>query len=281
MTKNPPSTTSRAPQAATAEAAAVARAYLPAWWPEALLDGLCLALFMLSAAGFCALLEGTGSPVRAAIASPTLRRTLMGLAMGATAMALIHSPFGKRSGAHFNPATTLTFARLGRVGFGMTVGYVLAQFAGGVAGLALARALFGPVVASPEVHWVVTRPGAFGLLWAFLAETTMTFALMSIVLRVSQSRWNRHTAACVAILVATYITLAAPISGMSMNPARTFASAFLAGDLSHFWLYATAPLLGMLLAAEWFVRAHGGPAIRCAKLHHENGARCMFRCRWG
>jgi aquaporin Z len=67
---------------------------------------------------------------------------------------------------------------------------------------------------------------------------------------------------------------------MSLNPARSFASALLAADFTAFWIYCAAPPLGMLLAAEWFVRARGAAAVRCAKLHHDNRERCAFRCRW-
>ena len=244
----------------------------------ALLDGALLGVFMLSAGLFGALLEAANSPVHEAIDAPLLRRALMGLAMGGTAVLLIRSPLGQRSGAHMNPATTFTFWRLGRVPAAVAVSYVLAQFAGGALGILLAAWLV-PAVATPEVHYVVTRPGAFGLTAAFAAEVAMTFVLMSVVLRVSQSRrWNRHTASFAGGLVALYITFEAPISGMSMNPARTFASAFAARDFTAFWLYLAAPLLGMSLAAELFVRR--GRRTHCAKLHHANETACPFRCGW-
>jgi aquaporin Z len=79
------------------------------------------------------------------------------------------------------------------------------------------------------------------------------------------------------ILIAIYITLEAPLSGMSMNP-RTLASAIPAQNWTALWVYFTAPLLGMLLAAEVYVRWKGRSAVRCAKLHHNNNKRCIFRC---
>lgn len=249
---------------------------------EALLDGLGLGLFMVAAAVFATLLEHPGSPLHQQLSGPSLRRVLMGLLMGIVAVALIHSPLGKRSGAHLNPATTLTFLRLGRVPPRMALCYAGAQFAGGVAGLWLASLVLGSAIAVPEVNWVATQPGCCGIAAAFLAELAMTFVLMSIVLRISQNRrWNRWTGLVVGTLIALYIAVEAPVSGMSMNPARSFASALLAGDPAVLWLYFVAPPAGMLLAAEWFVRAHGTAAVLCAKLHHDNGARCAFRCRWG
>ena len=91
---------------------------------------------------------------------------------------------------------------------------------------------------------------------------------------------NRFTGLCAGILVATYITLEAPLSGMSMNPARTFGSAVSAQLWTALWIYFVAPPLGMLLAAELSVRRHGAQSVLCAKLHHHNTRRCIFHCRY-
>src|SRR5262245_25288441 len=99
-----------------------------------------LGLFMISACAFTVLLEHPASPVCAALPDAFLRRALMGLAMGTTAVAIIYSPWGKRSGAHINPATTLTFLRLGKVRAVDAVGYVAAQFSGAFAGCLVAGA---------------------------------------------------------------------------------------------------------------------------------------------
>ena len=84
-------------------------------WREYLIEAAGLGLFMVSAAAMTTLLEHPASPVRLALPDPILRRILMGLAMGLTAASLIYSPWGRRSGAHFNPAVTLTVLRLGKV----------------------------------------------------------------------------------------------------------------------------------------------------------------------
>lgn len=244
-------------------------------WPEVLIEASLLGLFMLSASTFGVLLEHPRSPVRAALDAPLARRALMGLAMGLTAVALIYSPLGKRSGAHMNPAVTLTFLRLGKVARADALLYVLAQFAGGIAGMALAALLFGPLLAAPSVNYVVTL-GAHGAGVAFAAEVGIAFLLMSVVLRVSSSRHERWTGACAGVLVALYITFEAPLSGMSLNPARSFGSALAAGQWMHFWVYLAAPLAGMALAALVYTRARGVPPVHCAKLHHANRYRCIF-----
>jgi aquaporin Z len=99
---------------------------------------------------------------------------------------------------------------------------------------------------------------------------------MSVILHVSNNtRLHKLTGLCAGALVAAYITLEAPISGMSMNPARTFASAVPAQYWASLWLYFTAPLIGMLAGAEAYLRSRS-PHIGCAKLHHQNSKRCIF-----
>jgi aquaporin Z len=112
-------------------------------WPEYLMEALGLGLFLMSAGGFATLIGAERSPVRAAVPSDLARRGLMGVAMGLTAVVNIYSPWGRRSGAHLNPATTLTFWRLGKVPGRDAVFYVAAQFAGGILGAVYIGALLG------------------------------------------------------------------------------------------------------------------------------------------
>ena len=107
-----------------------ARRALASHWPEYLLEALGLGLFMISACAFTVLLEHPASPARQVIDDGLLRRFLIGIAMGLTAIALIYSPIGKRSGAHMNPAVTFTFWRLGKVQAWDAVFYALFQFIG-------------------------------------------------------------------------------------------------------------------------------------------------------
>jgi aquaporin Z len=240
------------------------------------MEALGLGLFMVSACGFGTLLEHPGSPVRAAIPDPLARRALMGLAMGATAVALIYSPWGQRSGAHLNPSVTWTFWRLGRVGTPDAIGYTAAQLGGGTLGVALMGALLGPALADPAVRFVVTRPGEPGVAAAFLAETAISFGLMSVVLQTSgRPRLMRYTGLFAGSLVALWIVVEAPLSGMSMNPARTFGSSLAARDWTAWWLYVVAPPLGMVAAAEVY-RLAGRARHGCAKLHHPTHVRCHF-----
>lgn len=248
-------------------------------WPEYLMEAAGLGLFMVSAAVATTLLEYPVSPLHEAFPDPTIRRVLIGVAMGMTAIALIYSPWGARSGAHLNPAVTLTFLRLGKIQGVDALGYVVGQFIGGTVGLLMTAAVIGMAVRHPSVNYVVTVPGQAGSAVAFLAEIIISFGMMLIVLVTSNHhRLRVWTGLFAGALVASFIAIEAPLSGMSMNPARSFASAFPADIWSAFWIYLTAPLAGMLLAAECYVRARGAHGVLCAKLHHHTGCRCIFRC---
>jgi aquaporin Z len=248
-------------------------------WPEYLMEAAGLGLFMLSACAFATLFGHPASPVLQAIADPIVRRLLMGMAMGLTAVGIIYSPWGQQSGAHLNPSVTLSFFRLGKVELCDALFYVMAQFTGGIGGVLLAAVLLGQVLAHPAVNYVATAPGMAGTGIAFLAESGMSFVLMSVVLRVSNTPYlARFTGLFAGALVATYITLEAPLSGMSMNPARSFGSALAAQLWTALWIYFIAPPLGMLTAAEFYRRQQGVHAVICAKLHHHNRKRCIFRC---
>jgi aquaporin Z len=248
-------------------------------WPEYMIEGFCLGMFMISACVFSALLEHPASPLRVNMMNGDVRRFVVGVAMGVTAAFLIYSPLGQRSGAHMNPATTLTFYRLGKVERWDAVFYLLSQFAGGVLGVLASFAVIGGALAHHDVNFAITRPGMRGGAVAFAGEMFITFLLMTVILNVSNSRkFARFTGLAAGTMVMLFITFEAPLSGMSMNPARSFASDFVGMQWQGLWIYFTAPLIGMLTAAEVFVRTRGLHAVICAKLNHSGNARCIFRC---
>jgi glycerol uptake facilitator-like aquaporin len=188
-------------------------------WPEYLMESAELGMFMISACFFTALLEYPASPALRLIPNSFVRNALIGLAMALTAASIIYSGWGKQSGAHMNPAMTLTFFRLGKV-----------------------------------------EP------WDALFYVS--------------KKWAPYTGLFGGALIASYITFEAPLSGMSMNPARTLGSALLAKSFDALWLYFVAPPIGMLAAAEVYVRLRSIHAVHCAKYHHNNNKRCIFRCRF-
>lgn len=256
-------------------------AALKAHWPEYLMEALELGIFMISACAFSVLLFHPASPVSKSIPDQMLKRVVMGLAMGSTAVAIIFSPIGKRSGAHFNPSVTLTYFRLGKISRWDAACYIAFQFTGAVGGVLVAALILGNLVAHRSVNYSATLPGPSGTARAFIAELLISFILMSVILTVSNTkRLSRWTGLFAGALVAIYISIEAPISGMSMNPARTFGSAAVANMWTSLWIYFTAPPLGMLLAAEIYTRLKPSHGVACAKLNHYNNARCIFRCNF-
>jgi aquaporin Z len=245
-------------------------------WPEYLIEASALGLFMVSAGLVVVLIESAGSPIRSLLPNPGLRRALVGLAMGLTAIALIYSRWGQRSGAHMNPAVTLTYLLLGRIRRWDAAFYIGAQFVGGVAGVALVLVVAGSAFSSAEVNYVATMPGSAGVGAAFMTEVAMSALMMFTVLTVSsRPRLAAYTGVFAGALVALFITVGAPLSGMSMNPARSFASAYPAGLWQHLWVYFTAPVLGMTLAALLRRALPGLGPLPCAKLVHPDDVRCI------
>jgi aquaporin Z len=128
---------------------------------------------------------------------------------------------------------------------------------------------------------VVTVPGPGGEITALFAEAAISFFLMTAVLIVSNTpRVARFTGWVAGMLVASFITFEAPLSGMSMNPARTLGSAVAAGEGTALWVYLAAPPLAMLAAAALYRAALVplGRKVYCAKLYHDSDSPCPFRC---
>ena len=245
--------------------------------PEYAAEAFGLGLFMVSACGFAILFFHPASPALQWIPGVLGRNLAMGAAMAVTLLVNVYGPWGQRSGAHLNPAVTLTFYRLGKVAGGDLPGYVVAQFLGGLAGTGIAVLIFGSRLADPSVNYVATVPGPDGVVVAFLAELAITFGLMLVILHVaSTAALSRYTGMIAAVLVGLYIAFEAPYSGMSMNPARTVGSAVYAHVWTGLWLYFVAPPLGMLAAAEVYLRLRGTTARLCAKLYHTDRVRCIF-----
>lgn len=248
-------------------------------WPEYLIEAWCLGAFMVSACFFGVLLFHPASPT--AGLSFNTRNTLMGAAMGLTAVGIICSPWGKRSGAHFNPVVTLVFLRLGKIERIDAAFYILSHFLGGIAGVLFSWLILGDLLATEGVMFVITVPGGDGVAAAFFAEVIISFLMMTMILNTSNSaKWSRLTPYFVGLLLATFIAVESPISGTSLNPARTFATAAFANVWNGWWIYFTAPMIAMFTAAEIFVRARGLKAVLCPKLRHNGKAQCIFRCSY-
>ncbi|MFE9425786.1 MIP/aquaporin family protein [Kitasatospora sp. NPDC006697] len=212
---------------------------------------------------FLLVLVAAGGGVAMTLSHGAVGHAAAAIAPGAMVLALVYS-LGETSGAHLNPAVTLAFAARGDFPWRRVPGYLLAQLAGATAASGLLRALFGTAgrlgASAPE-------PGV-GDGAVFVLELVLTLGLVTVVLGTASGARNiGHNA---AIAVGSYVALAGlwagPLSGASMNPARSLAPALVAGHLDGLWIYLAGPLLGALLAVPlaWLLRGAPSPAAALA-----------------
>ena len=215
-------------------------------------EALGLAIFMVSACFFSGVLFGHNGLLVAAIPD-TLRIILLGILMGLTALFIFYSPFTSPSGSHINPAVTLAFLRVNKIGGWDSFFYIIFQVTGGTVTVYIMAYLMGANLTGAPLHDVATVPGKYGSTAAAVTEILMAFIMMSMVLFTSDhSVLKKYTRIIAACLVCAFVITAGSISGFGMNPARSFASALPANIWTSFWIYLFMPLAGMLGAAECY-----------------------------
>jgi aquaporin Z len=245
---------------------------------EYAIEAICLGAFMVVATIVTTIFQLPNSPVHQAIADPLLRRFLIGVIMALTSMSIVYSPLGMRSGAHLNPSVTLTFWRLKKIRSIDACFYILAQALGAILGIWFAGILIGMAIADPAVNYIATVPSSAGEFGAFWVEFLLSLGMMTLILQISNHpKLSRLTGVFCGMLLVVYIAIAAPISGVSMNPARSLGSAIPAQAWHGFWIYCVAPPIGMLLAAELYLRT-GKKKTRsqlCCKLCPNSSTPCL------
>lgn len=206
---------------------------------------------------FFLVVAAAGAPMVAQAYSGTVTLAMAVVAPGLMVMAVILF-MGRVSGAHLNPAVTLAFAGRGDFPWRRVPGYVIVQILGAITAALLLTALVG--VSS---SYGGSYPGAStSPLTAMLVEMLLTFGLVSVILGTASGAQSVGMFA--AIGVGGYIALAglwaAPLSGASMNPARTLGPNLVGGDLGPYWVYAVGPILGAALAIglAFILRGRGG-----------------------
>ena len=210
---------------------------LPAW----------LAPCLAEAVGtFALVFAGCGAIMIDSLSRGEITHVGVGLVFGLVIAAMIYAT-GHLSGAHLNPAVTLGFALARHFPWGRLLGYWLAQVAGALLAALALRLLLGNVA-----HLGATQPmGAGGAWQSFGFEAILTFLLMFVIMAVATDTRAVGQAAAIAIgaTVGLEALFAGPISGASMNPARSLAPALVSGSWTGLWVYLTAPFLGAALAA--------------------------------
>jgi len=222
-------------------------------WIHYLQEALGLAIFMISACFFAAMLEAKNSTLHLAIHSSFIRTVIMGLLMGATALFIFYSPWTSPSGSQINPAVTLSFFRIGKMCPWDVLFFILFQFAGGTLAVYAMQLILGSKLTSLPVNSVATVPVG-GNLPALITEFFIAFVTMILVMFTSHhKKLKNYTRIFAGCLVCTWVIVAGPISGFGMNPARSFASALPAHIWTAFWIYLFVPIAGMLSATEIFL----------------------------
>ena len=212
---------------------------------------------------FLLVVVAAGAPVVDAVSHGQVPLDAQVVAPGLMVMAIIYF-MGMVSGAHLNPAVTLSFAARGNFPWSRVPGYVVAQLIGAAAASLLLRALFGTV---GQLGATLPGPG-ISTTTALVIEALLTLGLVSVILGTASGA--RNVGANAALAVGGYIALAglwaAPINGASMNPARSFGPELLAGDWTSWWAYVAGPIAGGLLAVgiAWVLRGPPSPAADVA-----------------
>jgi len=208
---------------------------------------------------FALTMVAAGGPTIAAASGAGLGGAAQVVAPALLVMAMIYA-LGPLSGAHFNPAVSLAFALRGDFPWRWVPGYVIVQFLGATAAALLLRALFGLAG-----HLGATLPH-HGAMTSMLMELILTFFLLTVILATAANyKVVGHNAAlAVGGMIALDGLFAAPISGASMNPARSLGPAVVSGQLGDLWIYLVGPILGAVIAVgtAWLLR---GPGNQYAK----------------
>ncbi len=186
---------------------------------------------------------GTGACVVNEITSGTITHVGIATTWGLVVMSVIYA-LGEKSGAHINPAVTIAFAVNKNFPVKQVAPYIISQVAGALAASMLLKLLF-----PASVLLGATLP-AGSELQSFVLEFILTFILMLVVINVAKGSKEQGLFAGIAIgsVVLFEAMFAGPISGASMNPARSLAPAVVSGNLQHIWVYLTAPVLGAVTA---------------------------------
>ena len=192
---------------------------------------------------FALVFAGTGAIIINDVSGGTITHVGVALTFGLVVLAMIYT-LGDISGAHLNPAVTLGFCSARRFPARDVLPYILAQCAGALLASGILKLLF-----PAHQNLGATHP-AGSAMQTFVLETVLTFLLMFVVLNVSTGAKEKGVTAGIAIgaVIGLEAMFAGPITGASMNPARSFAPALLSGHMADLWIYLAAPVLGALVA---------------------------------
>ena len=226
-------------------------------------------LFAETLGTFCLVFVGTGAITVNELYGGALSHLGVAMSFGLIVLAMIYT-VGDVSGAHLNPAVTLGFVAARRMSFAPALGFIGAQLIGALAASLLVFLLFSEYSSTEPLSSALTLGATSpsgSLFQAFLMEVVLSFILMFVILGVSTGAKEKGITAGLAIGM-TVLLLAlfgGPVTGASMNPARSLAPALVSGELGALWLYMLAPITGALIAVA---------SCRLTRVGCEQGACC-------
>jgi aquaporin Z len=223
------------------------------------------ALLLIVGLSLVILMFGDGSPMTEFIPNLKLRQSITGFLFGGTGALIAVSALGKESGAHVNPAVTMSFLLFKKISTKVAIIYVAAQLLGAILGTA-PMLLWGQLGRS--ISFGATLPGeGYTMQEALLGEMITTFTMVSLLIIFLGFRQTRaYTPSLFPFLYAIMVPLEADISGISTNPARSFGPAVISGAWNGWWIYWIGPLTGALLAC--LACSMLAKRITVAKLYH-------------
>ena len=246
-------------------------------WPEYLAEFFGTAIMMAIGIGAVVFMWSEGSIMRDWIPSEPWRRLATGILFAGGGTLVVLSPLGQRSGGHLNPAMTFAFWLRNKISSADALMYALCQIGGALLGVMVVATIASEAALTVDLG--MTRPGAgYTAAFALVAELLITFMLVFLVFwAVDRRAVARFTPYLAGVLIALLVLVEAPVSGTSLNPARSLAPAALMGAFADFWLYVVGPMAGAVLAVlcyRWFGGEQAGAG--CAKLHHTDRYPCLF-----
>jgi aquaporin Z len=215
---------------------------------------------------------GLGSSMEHHFPSAALRRAITGFLFGTVGCLITISPVGRISGAHINPAVSFAFWLRGKMHTATMIRYLLGQMGGALLG-ALPLLLWGS--RGRSIQYSITLPGDAGVGAAFAGEMLATACLIIyLYIFIGTRRLRRFTPFGIPILYCILVTLVAPLSGCSTNPARSFGPAVITGKFAFFWLYCIAPAAGVVIVTAFFrwLHLHRIYKMEAARVSYHNSA---------
>ena len=249
-------------------------------WRIYLADGFLLFIQLVIFFLLLTFLETWKHPLISDLPGYPHRTVILGIVLWITLNLLIYSPLGAFSGAQMNPAITIAYWRIKRINTINTIGYITSQFIFGTLALLFSVFVLGKNFTENPIHYAPVRPGILGVWSTGFLHLIISFFLMILVLKFSNTpKLKKWTGFAAATFSTFSLLLVTPLTTLALNPVRSIISAIPAGEWKPLTAYLVFPVLGMLIAVEIYRQLttknpRTFPAVACCKLNHQHTYTC-------